>query len=261
MYTFRNKRSLNDVYFGTTPIKTDKCDEKKFKKGKNKDKGKDKDKDKNKDKNKDKDKDSDSDSDSDNGENERHGINLGGKHSGENIERDYNHVYFHSEVNRETIFELCNLIKEAEEENIITSHKLNIDPIPIYLHINSMGGSVYAGFMAIDIIKACKVPVYSISEGAVASAGTLISVVCNKRFIRPNAHMLIHQLSAGCWGKMSEIEDEYKHLEELMKKIKDVYIEHASIPKKELTELLKHDIWLDSDKCIKYGLVDELWTK
>ena len=73
--------------------------------------------------------------------------------------------------------------------------------------------------------------------------------------------MLIHQLSSGCWGKMSEIEDEYKNLTELMEKIKELYKEHANIPKKELTELLKHDLWLNSEKCIKYGLVDEIWNK
>ena len=45
-----------------------------------------------------------------------------------------------------------------------------------------------------------------------------------------------------------------------MEKIKDIYIEHAEIPKKELSELLKHDLWLNADKCLKYGLVDEIWT-
>lgn len=233
-----NKRTINDVYFGVPPIKRSKKEKKDKKKG--------------------------NDSDSDN-ESDKSGdlpeIKLGHKHNDEKIERDCNHIYFHCEVNRDTIFDLCNLIKESEEENILTSHKMNIDPIPIYLHISSFGGSIYAGFTAIDIIKACKVPIYSIIDGAVASAGTLISVICEKRYIRPNAHMLIHQLSSSCWGKFSEIEDEFKHLEDLMKKIKKIYSDHTSIPKKELTELLKHDLWLDSEKSIKYGLVDEYWTK
>jgi ATP-dependent protease ClpP protease subunit len=72
--------------------------------------------------------------------------------------------------------------------------------------------------------------------------------------------MLIHQLSSSCWGKMSEIEDEFKNLTELMDKITKIYKEKTSIPKKELAELLKHDLWLDSDKSIKYGLVDEIWN-
>lgn len=224
---FNNKRKCNDMWFGYNNTK----------------KGK-------------KEVDSDTDSTSD----DLSAI-LSKKNSDKKIERDNNHIYFHSEVDRESIFELIMLIKEAEEESVITSFKLNIEEIPIYLHINSFGGSIFAAFGAIDVIKACRVPVHTIIEGSTASAGTLISIVGKKRYVRPTAYMLIHQLSSGCWGKMSEIEDEYKNLTELMEKIKELYKEHASIPKKELTELLKHDLWLNSEKCIKYGLVDEIWDK
>ena len=186
---------------------------------------------------------------------------LSKKNDDRKIERDCNHIYFYCEIDRESIYDLSVFIKESEEENILTSLKLNISDIPIYLHINSLGGSVFAAFNAIDIIKACKVPIYSIIEGSTASAGTLISVICEKKFIRPNAFMLIHELSSECWGKMSAIEDEFKNLQELMLKIKEIYKDNSSIPKKELNDLLKHDLWLNSEKCLKYGLVDELWNK
>lgn len=235
-----NKRKNIDIFFGYS---------KKQKKH-----------DKKRDKKQDKKEDSDDDEDSDNSTCADLGF-LGKKHhDDQKIERDNNHIYFHSEVDRDSIFELCALIREAEEECILTSFKLNIDKVPIYIHINSFGGSIFAAFCAIDVIKSCKVPIYSIIEGSTASAGTLISIVAQKRFIRPNAHMLIHQLSSGCWGKMSEIEDEFKNLQDLMKKIKNIYSDNATIPRKELNELLKHDLWLDATKCLKYGLVDELWN-
>lgn len=175
------------------------------------------------------------------------------------ITRDMNHIYYHNEVDRDSIFDLCNLIREVEEDNIITSHKMHIDPIPIYLHINSYGGSIFAAFAAIDCINECKVPIYTVIEGAVASAGTLISVFGKKRYIRPHAHMLIHQLSSGFWGKMSEMDDEYKNLSQLMEKILMIYKENTKIPKKELQELLKHDLWLNAEKALKYGLVDDIY--
>jgi ATP-dependent Clp endopeptidase proteolytic subunit ClpP len=183
---------------------------------------------------------------------------AGSRHSDKKITRDINHIYYHSEVDRDSIFDLCELIKEAEEENMFTSYKMHIDPIPIYLHINSYGGSIFAAFAAIDCINACKVPVYTIIEGAVASAGTLISVFGKKRYIRPHAYMLIHQLSSGFWGKMSEIDDEHKNLSELTDRILTIYRENTKIPKKELQELLKHDLWLNVEKAMKYGLVDEI---
>jgi|TARA_B100001287_G_scaffold235848_1_gene208199 ATP-dependent protease ClpP protease subunit len=177
------------------------------------------------------------------------------------ITRDNNHIYFHAEVNRDNIFELIENIRKCEIDNIVLAHTLCCDPIPIYLHINSYGGCVFSAFTAIDIIKACKIPVYTVIEGATASAGTLMSVVGEKRYIRPNAHMLIHQLSSGTWGKMQELEDDFENNKALMEKIIDIYKDNAKIPKTKLKEILKHDLWWNVDTCMKYGLIDEIWTR
>ena len=142
------------------------------------------------------------DDDADEGEEEEHM---------KKITRENNHIYFHAEVDRDNIFELVEFIRKCELDNIINAHKLNLDEIPIYLHINSFGGSVFDAMTAIDVIQSCKVPIHTIIEGATASAGTLMSVVGKKRYMRPNAYMLIHQLSSGCWGKMSEIEDDFQN--------------------------------------------------
>ena len=107
------------------------------------------------------------------------------------ILKEHNHIYFHSEVNRDAIFELITHIRKAEIENIVLAHKLNSDnPIPIFLHINSFGGSVFDAFTAIDVIISCSIPIYTIIEGATASAGTLISIMGKKKYIRPNDLLL-----------------------------------------------------------------------
>jgi len=177
------------------------------------------------------------------------------------ITRENNHIYFHAEVDRGSIFEMIEYLRKCELDNIINAHKLCIDEIPIYLHINSFGGSIFDAMTGIDAIQSCKVPVYTIIEGSTASAGTLLSVVGTKRFMRPNAYMLIHQLSAGSWGKMAEMEDDFENNKILMDKIKNIYNEHAEIPKKQLAEILKHDLWWDFEKCKSYGLIDEEWCR
>jgi ATP-dependent protease ClpP protease subunit len=139
--------------------------------------------------------------------------------------------------------------------------KLNIDEIPIYLHINSNGGFIFAANSVVDLIMNSNVPIYSIVEGACASAATLISIVCQKRYIRPNSYMLVHQLSGCASGKMSEIDDEHANLTKLTNRTKDIYLEYTKMSKKTLTAMMKQDIWLDSDESIRHGLADELWTK
>jgi ATP-dependent Clp endopeptidase proteolytic subunit ClpP len=197
--------------------------------------------------------------DSDKEDDDDSGLASGDNKDNQKISRENNHVYFHAEVNRGSIFQVINHLRAAEEACILMNHRYSTTDIPIYLHINSFGGSVFDAMTAIDVIQNSKIPVHTIIEGATASAGTLMSVVGKKRYMRPNAYMLIHQLSSGCWGKMAEIEDEFKNLQCIMTRIKDIYKENAKIPKKELGDVLKHDLWWDKDTCIKYGLIDEIW--
>jgi len=175
----------------------------------------------------------------------------------EKVYRENNNVYFYAEITRETISKLNVLLREAEEYCILTSYKLKIE-IPIYLHLFSNGGDIYSAFFAIDTIRLSKVPVYSIIEGATASAGTMISIICKKRFIQPNAYMLIHQLRSEFWGKMNEIEDEFQNLTKLMERVAQMYKDHSTLSEKKLKKLLKRDLWLDATEALKYGLVDEL---
>ena len=178
--------------------------------------------------------------------------------SEKNIYSKDNHIYYYADVTETSCFELNKKIMQVTNDMLQVGNKFSIDPPPIYLHIKSYGGVIFDAITTIDTIKSNRVPIYSVIEGCAASAGTLISVVAHKRFIRPNAYMLIHQLSSGFWGTMSEIQDDYKNLNELMSFITRIYKEHTKVPKKKLEEILKHDIWWDAKKCLSLKLVDEI---
>lgn len=174
------------------------------------------------------------------------------------VKTEKNHIYFYTEVDRDSVRELCEALRETETYCLNMKREMCIKKVPIYLHINSDGGCIFSAFNAIDAMNSCTVPIYSVIEGSVASAGTLISVCAKRRYIRPNAHMLIHQLSSGYWGKMAEIEDNFVNLKALMKKIKKIYSDNTTIDKTELKKLLKRDLWLNSDECMEMGLADIL---
>jgi len=70
--------------------------------------------------------------------------------------------------------------------------------------------------------------------------------------------MLVHQLSSGMWGKYKEMKDEMENVDNMMKTIREIYLEYTKIPKKKLDEILDHDLWFDAETCLKYGLVDEI---
>ena len=135
------------------------------------------------------------------------------------------------------------------------------EPFPIHLHIQSQGGLLFSSIYLVDLIRNQdkNVPIYTFVDGFAASAATLLSVVGHKRYITKNSLMLIHQLSAGSEnGKYTELQDQMRNMDSLMRIIVDVYKENTNLTDQELLELLHKDIWLNSTECLKYGLVDEI---
>ena len=174
------------------------------------------------------------------------------------IETKSNKIYYYCEVSRGRNLTLNMKLQELAGDLLDRGRALQVDPGKIYLHINSYGGSVFAGFSSVDYILNSEVPVTSIIDGCAASAATIMSVTAKHRQINKHAYMLIHQLSSGMWGKYQEQKDSMENNDRLMKMIIDIYEEHTKIPKKELNKLLKHDLWWDAETCLKYGLVDEI---
>jgi ATP-dependent Clp endopeptidase proteolytic subunit ClpP len=175
------------------------------------------------------------------------------------VERSDNRLYFYSEVSRAKVLQLNKEIRNLNIDIVHTSNVLSLDiKANIYLHINSFGGSVFAGLAAVDYIKKSEIPIVSIVDGSAASAATLMSVVAKERYMHENSFMLIHQLSSGLWGKYEELKDDMKNNDLLMKTIKGLYQEHAKIPKTKLNQILKHDLWFDAKTCLKYGLIDDI---
>jgi len=175
------------------------------------------------------------------------------------VETTNNRIYYYSEVSRQKILVLNKNLRNLNDNLLNQAQLLGLnEPANIYLHINSFGGSVFAGLSAVDYIQSCEVPVITVVEGCAASAATLFSVVGTHRQIRSNAFMLIHQISSGMWGKYEELKDSLDNCDLFMRIIKDIYNEHTKVPKKKLNEILKHDLWFDAETCLEYGLVDEI---
>jgi len=168
-----------------------------------------------------------------------------------------NHIYFNNDITVESAFDLNKELRTIEIKIKTISVTLNIKPEPIYLHLTTDGGLIYSALSIIDCINSLSLPVYTVIDGFVASAGTLISLAGEKRFMCKNAYMLIHELRSGMWGKMTEIDEEYSNLKKLMNHITKIYSKKTNLKKKELTEILKKDVIWNVKECINYGLVDE----
>ena len=163
-----------------------------------------------------------------------------------NIQVLDNEIYFYEEISDETILHL----------NIELRKLAKTKPAEILLFINSGGGDVFAGFSALDHIRSSPVPVTTIADGLCCSAATLLLLGGHKRLVKEHSHVLIHQISSdsSAWVKFEDLKDEIKNLETLMGKMVDVYRQCTELPEKKLARMMKHDMYLSSDQCIRYGI-------
>ena len=71
-----------------------------------------------------------------------------------------------------------------------------------------------------------------------------------------NSAILIHQLSGSSSGKYNELKDEMCNFNFFMKKMISIYMDNTFLDQDTLDELLGSDIWIDSNSCLEYGLID-----
>ena len=170
-----------------------------------------------------------------------------------------NKIYFYNDVSRDSILNLNRQIDELSKQMRIIQFTYNLpEPPHIEIHMCSDGGEIFAAMSSVDKIINNPVPVDTYCEGIVASAATLLSSVGRRRYITKSSCMLVHQVSSGLWGNYTQFKDEIKNLELIMNLIKGVYLKRTTFNSTELEDLLSHDLYLNAEKCLAYGLVDEI---
>lgn len=156
---------------------------------------------------------------------------------------------------------------DADVANLIIAQLLFLEnednKKDITIYINSPGGSVTAGMAIIDTMHFVKPDVSTVCIGMAASMGAMIlsAGTRGKRFILPNAEVMIHQPLGGTEGQASDIAIAAEHI---LKTKSTLYKMLAKNTNKTLAQIEKdadRDYWMSSDESVKYGIVDKLITK
>ena len=171
-----------------------------------------------------------------------------------------NHLYFSSDITPKSAFTLCKYLRTLEIKLKIENISMSSSVKPeIYLHITTNGGCIYSAFSIIDCFESLSIPVNTVIDSNVSSAGTIISIHGNKRYICNNSYVLIHELRSGCWGKLAYLDDTYKNCLKIQDHINQIYLDKTKITKKYLKEILVKDLELNADECIRLGIADEIY--
>jgi ATP-dependent protease ClpP protease subunit len=183
----------------------------------------------------------------------------GGSSNGvDNIYINYNHIYFTGDITKKSAFNLCKNIRMLESELKMEEVEKNVKN-EMFLHITTDGGCISSAFSIIDCMESSRIPVNTVIDGSVSSAGTLISIHGKKRFVCRNSYVLIHELRSGCWGKLAYIDDTYKNCIKIQEHINMFYLTKTKINKKMLKDLLIKDLQFNADECINMGVADSIY--
>lgn len=133
----------------------------------------------------------------------------------------------------------------------------------IYFYINSPGGLVSAGLAIYDTMQYIKPDICTICYGMAASmASTLLcSGAKGKRYILPSGTVMVHQPLGGFQGQVSDIKIQYDHIENLQKRLYNIYCEVTGKSFDEIKEACDRDNYMSAEEAIAFGLVDEIQQK
>jgi len=132
---------------------------------------------------------------------------------------------------------------------------------PIYMYINSPGGSVTAGLAIFDTMNFISCPVYTIGMGECMSMGSFLLTAGTKSFSLPNTSIMYHSVSSGFMGTVHDHEKHYLETQRLQvllmdfltKKIQKTYPEKDQDYIKNKTA---RDWYLTAQETKEEGLID-----
>ena len=132
----------------------------------------------------------------------------------------------------------------------------------ISLYINSPGGSVTAGMAVYDTMQLVPNDVSTLAMGFAASMGQflLTAGAPGKRFILPNAEVVLHQGSAGLGGTASDIEIQAARLARLNERMLRITAERTGQSVERIFEDSLRDKFFTAGEAQDYGFVDAVLT-
>ena len=175
-------------------------------------------------------------------------------------ERGYD---IYSRLLEDRIIFLGEEVNEATANVVVAQllHLANEDPDKdIQLYINSPGGVVYDGLAIYDTMQYIKPDVQTIGIGLQASMGAFLlsSGAKGKRFVLPNARVMIHQPSSGTQGKVTDQEISLREAMELKERLAKIIAGNTGQKLDKVKADMERDYWMSADEALEYGVVDEV---
>lgn len=130
----------------------------------------------------------------------------------------------------------------------------------ITIHINSIGGELYAGLSIYNRLKSLPATITTINDGLAASAASIIFQAGNTRKVHSGSNLMVHQATGFLYGyyNCNELNTVFKDLEACNKSVINIYAEASGRTAKEMKKLVDAETWLTGQEAVDEGLADEV---
>lgn len=176
----------------------------------------------------------------------------------------YERAYdIYSRLLKDRIIFLGSDVNEASA-NIVVAQLLFLhseDPKKdIYFYINSPGGSVYDALAIYDTMQFVSNDIQTFGIGVQASAAAFLlsSGTKGKRFVLPNATVMIHQPSSGTRGKVTDQEIDLRESLRIKELLESIMAKNTGQKRAKIHEDMERDKWLNAAEALEYGIVDQI---
>jgi len=132
---------------------------------------------------------------------------------------------------------------------------------PIYLYINSPGGSVTAGLAIYDTMQYVKSDVVTICVGLAASMGAFLlgAGTKGKRLALPHSRIMNHQPLGGTSQRQaSDIEIEAREILRIKDMLNHSMADMTGQPFAKIEKDTDRDYFLSAAEAVEYGLIDRV---
>jgi ATP-dependent Clp protease protease subunit len=130
----------------------------------------------------------------------------------------------------------------------------------IYLYINSPGGSITAGMAIYDTMQFVPNDIVTVGIGMAASMGQLLLTAGTKgkRYITPNARVLLHQPHGGFGGTASDIQTQAQLILDMKRRLAEITAAQTGKSVDQINADGDRDRWFSAEEALEYGFVDHI---
>lgn len=157
-------------------------------------------------------------------------------------------LYLTQPVSMDVVDDLVNKLRQMEK----TSSE------PVYLLIDSPGGSVFDGAQLVSQMESMRAPVHTVCLKICASMAAIIHQYGKKRYALDRSVLMFHPASGAVQGQVGNMINRLKTINRYVNKFNQYIINRSGINEEEFNKIMSYELWVDAEDAKTTNFLDNI---